>query len=304
MNLVAGVDAGGTATKAVVATLDGTIVGRGAAGPGNPLTVGFEAAASAAAAAVRAALGPLPPGLVVGGVVGVAGTSSLVSGDGLSAYERAWKGLGLTAPMTVVGDVVTAFAAGSPAQSGVVLISGTGAIAAEVSGREVVRTVDGNGWLLGDHGSGRWIALAALRAAVRDWSSPFAAALAHQVGAQSSDALVAWAQRLPFAEIDALAPLVCARARANDPEARAITTAAAAELLRTLDELGADGPVVLAGSLLTHDTPVQEAVMSALRARAIDFAVGRDPAAGAAWLAARDLGPPPVTVLHSALLPR
>src|SRR5689334_4779552 len=134
MDLVVGVDAGGTSTQAVVTSLSGDAVGRGSAGPGNPLTVGFEAAAAAMGAALRAALGSLPPTRIARGVLGVAGTSCLAEGEGLSAYEKAWQGLGLNCPMVVVGDVVTAFAAGTEAPRGNVLIAGTGAIAAQVDG--------------------------------------------------------------------------------------------------------------------------------------------------------------------------
>ncbi|MBU2665253.1 ATPase [Actinoplanes bogorensis] len=302
MNLVVGVDAGGTATKAVVATVDGEIVGRGQAGAGNPLTTGPSRAAAAMGEAVRAALGELPPQRVARGVLGVAGTSALTNGDGLTAYGKAWKALDLDCPMVVVGDVVTAFAAGSPAAEGAVLIAGTGAIAAQVRGEEVVRTVDGHGWLLGDLGSGRWIGLAALRCAVRKWSSPLAAAIAARVGVSTSDALIGWAQALPFAEIDALAPLVCALARDADPDARAITSTAAAELVRTLDELGAGGPVVLAGGLLAAGTPVRDGVRAILRGRGVDCVPSRDPAAGAAWLAARPVADLPPVSLHRSLL--
>ncbi|WP_250009206.1 N-acetylglucosamine kinase [Actinoplanes sp. M2I2] len=289
MDLVVGVDAGGTATRAVVTTLSGEVLGRGSAGVGNPLTVGFRAAADAMEGALRAALGTLPPADVVQGVLGIAGTSCLTGGAGLRAYEKVWEGLGLAAPMDVVGDVVTAFASGSAEPSGIVLIAGTGAIAAQVEGLTVVHTVDGHGWLLGDAGSGRWIGLAALRSAVRQWSSPFAASIATRVGAVSPEALVAWAQHLPFTEIDALAPLVCELARNADPQARAITSSAATELIRSLDDLAAPGPVVLAGSLLTQDTPVREEVRSILRARDVGTSTGADPTLGAARLAAGKL---------------
>lgn len=233
-------------------------------------------------------------------MLGIAGTSVLAVGDGLPAYEKEWKGVDLACPMVVVGDAVTAFAAGSPASSGVVLIAGTGAIAAHVSGEQVLSTVDGNGWLLGDCGSGRWIGLAALRAAARDFDSPFAAAVAARIGVTSADALIAWAQRLPFAEIDALAPLVCSW---QDPSARAITSAAAAELVRSLDDLAVDGPVVVAGGLLTADTPVRSGVLATLRDRGVPCSTSRDPAAAAAWLAARPCSPLSPGDLHAALLP-
>ena len=61
MVLILGVDAGGTASKAVVVAPDGTVLGRGTAGPGNPSAVG-SAAAVAIGEAVRGALGPHDPG--------------------------------------------------------------------------------------------------------------------------------------------------------------------------------------------------------------------------------------------------
>lgn len=280
MNLVVGVDAGGTASRAVVATLAGAVVGRGSAGPGNPLSVGAPAAARAVRDAVRAALARCSPASVVRGVLGIAGPATA------SQFAPAWASLGLTCPMSVVGDVVTAFAAGSSSCShGVVLIAGTGAIAASVAGTSILRTVDGLGWLLGDSGSGRWIGLQAVRAAVRDWSSPFASAVAARVRVSSADDMVRWAQGLPLREIGDLAPLVCERARGHDPYAVKIVDAAATHLLAAVDELGAYGPVVLGGGLLASRTPVRGGVVAGLRARGVDPLIGRDPALGAAWLA-------------------
>ncbi|MDY7089369.1 MAG: ATPase, partial [Actinomycetota bacterium] len=76
------------------------------------------------------------------------------------------------------------------------------------------------------------------------------------------------------------------------------------ELIRTLGKLNADGPVVLSGALLTAGTPVRDEVRAVLRERGVAAATGGDPAAGAAWLAARDLTPLSPTGLHAALLAR
>src|SRR5690349_14634467 len=148
MELVVGVDAGGTASTAVVATTSGTVLGRGRAGPGNPLTAGAGNAAAAVVTAVRAALGEHSPALVRAATLGIAGPGTA------GQFAPALAAAGVSGPVAVVGDVVTAFAAGSPAASGAVLIAGTGAIAAAVHADAVVRTIDGLGWLLGDEGSG------------------------------------------------------------------------------------------------------------------------------------------------------
>ncbi|BBH67673.1 N-acetylglucosamine kinase [Actinoplanes sp. OR16] len=296
MELVVGVDAGGTASHAVVATADGVVVGRGRAGPGNPLSAG-PAAVSSVGAAVRQALQAANPRSVIGGVLGLAGSSACDDAFA-SALDEAWAAAGLRCPWRVVGDAVTAFAAGTSAPDGAVLIAGTGAVAAEIQDHQIVRVTDGLGWLLGDEGSGHWLGLSALRAAVRAWSSSFAAAVADAVGVTSPDRLIGWAQELHHAEIAALAPLVCDRARAGDPHATAITGEAVDRLIATLGKLGQAGPVVLAGSLLTHATPVRDGLLAVLDARGVSALISRDPAAAAAWLALPERSP----AAHAALL--
>jgi glucosamine kinase len=294
MVLVLGVDAGGTASRAVVAAADGTVVGRGGAGPGNPTTAG-PAAARAIGTAVREALGDHDPAAVAAGVVGVAGAG--ITGDPriAAAFAHEWAKRGLTCPITVVGDAVTAFAAGTPAPSGAVLIAGTGAVAARIDDRRIGRTADGLGWLLGDEGSGLWLGLRAVRAAARAWSAPaapagLAAGIAAHAAVDSRDALVQWACGRQPAAFAALAPMVCAAAAAGDPLAERLTAEAAARLVATLAELGTpDGPVVLAGSLLTRHTPVRAAVLAAVPA---PVTTSGDPAGGAAWLALRTITDP------------
>jgi len=287
MVLVVGVDAGGTASRAVLATPAGMVAGRGRAGPGNPISAGAAAAAAAVGAAIREALSGHDPATVAGGVLGVAGTSMFADPAVTAAFRREWSGTGLRCPMRVVGDVVTAFAAGTSQRSGSVLIAGTGAIAALIEDGRIVRTVDGWGWLLGDEGSGMWIGLRAVRAAARHWQTPLAAMVAAHAGVAGRDELVHWAGGPPpLAAIAALAPRVCALADAGDPDAAAIITAAVDCLTTTLADLNApgDGPVVLAGGLLASATPVRAGVLAALHGRAVGTA--HDPATGAARLAA------------------
>jgi N-acetylglucosamine kinase-like BadF-type ATPase len=300
MDLVLGVDAGGTASRAVLATSDGTVVGRGTAGPGNPISAG-SAAAVAIGTAIRQALAHLSPTSVTAAVLGVSGVAS-ASDPAALVLVPMWRELGLTCPLTIVGDVVTAFAAGAPDPSGTVLIAGTGAIAARITGYRVTATADGLGWLLGDEGSGRWIGLQTVRAAVRDWSSPLGRLVAARSGARSPEEAVRWAQSLPFGEIGALTPPVCAAAREGAPGAARIIASAVGHLIATLDELAAPGPVVLAGGLLVTDTPVRDGVLGVLAKREVPTGTARDPAAGAAWLAARHLGPLKPAALHAALL--
>lgn len=312
MDLVVGLDAGGTASRAVVANLTGEILGRGVAGPGNPLSAAPPGAAvGEIAAALRGALRGIDPTAVVDGVLGIAGTSVLVDPVVRAAFADMWRGLGLRCPVRVVGDLVTAFAGGTAEPSGFVLIAGTGAVAARIEEHEIVRSADGLGWLLGDEGSGRWMGLQALRTAVRTWDSPLASEVAAHTGAATADALVRWAQALPMAGIGALAPVVCAAARDGDAQAAAIVASAAGHLLATLDEVRPaavhapiPAPVVLGGGLLVGGSPVQDKVLAALQARDVTAHLSHDPAAAAAWLAARPHSPLSAADLHARLVHR
>lgn len=299
--LVVGVDAGGTTSRAVIATTAGEILGRATAGPGNPLAEGPRAAA-AIGAAIESALFRRDPSAVVAATLGIAGTSVTSNPMIIDAFAAMWAHAGLTCPMTVVGDAVTAFSAGTPAADGAVLIAGTGAIAAEIRAHTITRTVDGHGWLLGDEGGGRWIGLQAVRAAVREWSAPLARRVAAHVGAGTADELIHWAQGLPLAAIGALTPIVCSSARSGDPTAQRIIADAVGNLLRTLDALAPASPIVLAGGLLVGDTPVRDGVLTALTERGTTVGTADDPAAAAAWLAARRHSHLSPAHLHRAFL--
>ncbi|MEH1164062.1 BadF/BadG/BcrA/BcrD ATPase family protein [Micromonospora sp. CPCC 205539] len=304
MVLVLGIDAGGTASRAVVATRDGAVLGRGSAGPGNP-TAG-PAAAHAIGAAVREALGSHDPAVVLSAVAGLAGVANMADPRIAEAFAQEWVRCGLSCRVTVVGDAVAAFAAGTPAPSGAVLIAGTGAVAARIDDWSIGHTVDGLGWLLGDEGSGVWLGLQAIRSVVRAWPTStvaprLATAIAAQAQVTTRDGLVHWAGHQQPRAFAALAPLVCECALAGDALAERLIAEAAARLVASLGELGPPGgPVVLAGSLLTRATPVRAAVLAAL---ASPIATAGEPAVGAAWLALRQvIGQKEATGLHDRML--
>ncbi|MFC8514642.1 BadF/BadG/BcrA/BcrD ATPase family protein [Streptomyces sp. NPDC057257] len=173
--LVVGIDAGGTRTRAVLAAAaDGRVVGEGAGGPGNALTVPRDRLTANLAEAVGRAVPEGVRGRVVavaGGFAGANGASEDEPGrlNALTALRAALRQLGIpTGALGVSSDIEAAFASapGAPAD-GLALVAGTGAVAMRIADRGATTTVDGDGWLLGDDGSGFWIGREAVRAALR-----------------------------------------------------------------------------------------------------------------------------------------
>ncbi|WLW51496.1 N-acetylglucosamine kinase [Streptomyces sp. YU58] len=188
---VIGLDAGGTRTRAVLAAADdGRPLGEGAAGPGNALTVPEPHLADHLAEALARAVPEAARGRVVAVAGGFAGATAASADDpgtvrARAALDAALRRLGIPAERVVVfSDIEAAFAAapGTPAD-GLALVAGTGAVAMRITGRRSTTTVDGDGWLLGDDGSGFWMGRAAVRSALRmaDGRGP-ATSLAASVG--------------------------------------------------------------------------------------------------------------------------
>ncbi|MFH8655423.1 N-acetylglucosamine kinase [Streptomyces afghaniensis] len=174
-SLVIGIDAGGTRTRAVLATADdGRPVGEGAAGPGNALTVPLPQLTEHLAEAIGRAVPEPVRDRVVAVAGGFAGATDAAADEpgrrnALAALTTALHRLGIDAGPPVIGsDIEAAFASapGTPAD-GLALVAGTGAVAMRITDRRGTVTVDGDGWLLGDDGSGFWIGRAAVRAALR-----------------------------------------------------------------------------------------------------------------------------------------
>ncbi|WP_234491646.1 N-acetylglucosamine kinase [Streptomyces sp. MBT33] len=173
--LVVGLDAGGTRTRAVLAdAADGSILGEGAGGPGNALTVPLPRLTEHLALAVARAVPESARGAVVAVAGGFAGATGADEDDpgrrnALTALTAALRRLDIaTERLTVTSDIEAAFASapGAPAD-GLALVAGTGAVAMRITDRRRAFTVDGDGWLLGDDGSGFWIGREAVRAALR-----------------------------------------------------------------------------------------------------------------------------------------
>ena len=296
-----GVDAGGTSTRCLVADTWGRTVGTGAADGLNQRSSGGDPV-ERLVQAMSAALGTLDRSAVRAGVLGVAGAGAAGHEDVRRQTGAAWQRLGLAGEPVVVTDLLAAFAAGSAEPDGTVLVGGTGAGAAAVVDRRVVRQADGAGWLLGDVGSAVWLAREALVAAVADLDGrgptaaltvPLLERLLARPAPYTVQDVIAEAYATAPAALGRLAPVVTDQAGLGDPTAVDIVHRGVAGLLASLEAVrpAAPGPVVLAGALLATPGPMRAGVTRGLAARGCGAPTTAErPAAGAAWLALVSLG--------------
>lgn len=279
--LLLGIDAGGTKTVALLATLDGALIGRGAAGPANYQQVGLEAAGAQLDASIAAAFeaSGRPFRVPAGVCLGLAGVGRPEDREAVTDWAAARLP---GAALLVVTDAALVLAAGTPAGWGVALICGTGsiAIAAHPDGRTA--RVGGWGPLLGDEGSGYAVGQAALRAVMRghDGRGP-ATALTDAILAHwqlpSPAALVGRVYRagLTHAEVARLAELTDRAAADGDRVALEIMADAGAELAAMVAAaarglgLAAPVPAALAGGLLINSTALRAAFLAAANGRGV-----------------------------------
>ncbi|WP_017607596.1 N-acetylglucosamine kinase [Nocardiopsis xinjiangensis] len=306
--LVLGVDAGGTRTRALVATLSGHRLGEAFSEGANPNSHGVEPAAQRMTEAVAGALDRAGPGArqaLAATAVGLAGVSALAEEAVRARMETALGQAGVEADAVFTGDDEVAFASGTCEPDGVVLIAGTGAIAARMQERARTRVADGLGWLVGDAGSGFWIGHRAARAGARQLMAgheagpltravvahalPEGEALAPRERARALARALTAAPPIDLAE---LAPLVSRACEQGDASAAHIVARAAEHLagsVRSVRESGERTPVVLAGGVLAHSGPVRAALVRELSPEAPVVTAGCT-AGGAAWTAALRAG--------------
>src|SRR6476646_7230729 len=166
MTAVLGVDGGGSKTHAAICDENGTLIGAGTAGPSNWETVGLRGASDSIGDAIERAMdgAGLPRSELEAAVFGLAVVDWP---SDVPRLEGAFEALRLGISPTILNDCFIALRAGVRAPWGVVVIAGTGTVAAgRNSAGETYRTL-GLGRLLGDEGSASDVGEAALRAVAR-----------------------------------------------------------------------------------------------------------------------------------------
>jgi N-acetylglucosamine kinase-like BadF-type ATPase len=240
--LIVAVDGGQTATKALVARLDGAVLAAGCGGPSDHFhgPDGVERNRRAIHGAVQAALAAAnaDPREVM--AIGLGLTGAPAGGEQDPTVAAIVREFLPTAAFTVVADYVTNLAGAACGNPGVVLIAGGGAIGYGVAQDGRTALAGGLGYLLGDEGSAFDIGLRAVAAACRaedlrgEPTALHGAVCAHfAIPTLRTIPRVVYDAGFPREQISLLAPAVSAAAQAGDAVARGIFVAAGQELATT-----------------------------------------------------------------------
>jgi N-acetylglucosamine kinase-like BadF-type ATPase len=315
VTVVLGIDGGGTKTHAVLADGSGALLGVGRSGPSNWEDVGVDAAGDALleAAGEAAQAAGIGPGEVDGASIGLAGV------DWASDHERlasALARLGLNGPSELVNDAFVALRAGANHPWGIVVIAGTGAIAAGRNQRGEEFRTHGQGRLLGDFGSGTDVAEEGIRAVAEAQTeigpqTSLSSTLPALAGAASPEAFLEAVSRASTS-VEAFAAPVLEAAEAGDMAARSIVERAGSSLglaagvvTRRLGMEEESVEVVLSGGLFRSASRLLvqslERELRRQAPRAVTMRLEVPPVVGAALRAMELLGSEPAGAVHLRL---
>ncbi|MFQ5945067.1 MAG: N-acetylglucosamine kinase [Anaerolineae bacterium] len=277
-----GVDGGGTKTEAGIVDGTGQLLGTGQAGPSNYDDVGADTAQANISLAVEAAKKNVdsPGAQFDAAFLGMAG---LPSAKDRAIIRNIAQNLRLSSPETtgVDSDVRIALAAGLGGRPGMVQIAGTGSHTFGMNAAGESWRAGGWGHLLSDEGSGYWLGIQAMKAAVRATDgrindTSLVERVQTHLGLDHMNEIMhrIYVGGLSRADVAAMAPLVMDAAQDGDKVARALIRRGAEELamcvMAVAERLGfADGPSELAtvGGLFEAGDVFAEPFRSAVVAR-------------------------------------
>lgn len=267
MRYYLGVDGGGTKTEALIADQNGVIVGASKGGSSNPHFVGKNMALSALFDAVSKVMRGTNMMDVAKAVICVPGmreyTNELAENIGLDKDK-----------LLVHADEQNAFVAALGKEYGVVVLAGTGSFVMGINKDGNSDIVGGWGPIIGDPGSGYWIAVRALQAVANEYDGLSAhTVLTEKIKAYYSIEDISALKRVVSADnVSPIAVLVKEAALEGDKIAGDIVREAGVELAKmasaviTRLELDhADYSLALTGGISNFGELIMEPFIKALR---------------------------------------
>ncbi len=301
MRYFLGIDGGGTKTRCLLGD-DTSVLGTGTGSGCSILRVGEACARDSLASAIHEACvqAGVSPQQISRTCAGVTGAGD----DGIASLLQRLLIAIIGGAIEVIGDMEVALESAFDGGPGIVLVAGTGSIA--YGRNQSGDTARGGGWgrIISDEGSGHWVGLEALRAALRAYDSGDHSRLLQQLmqalEAQTVHDLAVRVNSDAAQDFAALFPVVLAAAEEGDPIAIELLDRAGRELAvpvaavaRRIFSDATNIPVATHGGVLAKSTRVKCAFKNRLHelcanANILDVVV--DPALGALNRARREFG--------------
>ena len=299
MSVVLGIDGGGTHTRASIVDGSATLAFV-EGGSIKRLRVGAEAAEANLREILGKVFAQAKVKYIAAATVGVASATMPGVPEWINAVLHDF-GVEHT---EIVGDEVIALDAAFKGGPGILQIAGTGSNTIGRAPNGARESAGGWSSRLGDEGSGYWIGLQAVRAALRAHDCEEPTRILETVGqiwgTPTLDALVNMGDGTPAPDFAALAPAISRLAEEGDLVAQSILARAAAELiefvllvrakLRRKHKLTTEVPVAWIGSVIGKSHLVREAFFAGLHEAAPEMPIGSTEVAGiegAIWRAQR-----------------
>ena len=304
MNVIIGIDGGGTKTVGIAAARTGQIRTRVEVGASNYHTVGETQ--------TKKVLGDLVSQLLVqakvslehciGSCLGMAGLGCRADRE---IIGRICGEIGFRKNCILTHDAQIALVSGTGKLEGVIIVAGTGSIVYGINADGMEARSGGWGHVLGDEGSGYGIAVSGLRAIARSADGRGARTqltelMLNEIGLQQPGDLIRWAHSASKDRVSALANLIFVAMDSGDTVARRIIQHAADELVlaaqAVITELGPDQPadIIFSGGILTHQPGFVNLLCERLQPIVPNARVGlakHEPVYGAVLLAMSQLPP-------------
>lgn len=276
MSYIIGVDGGGTKTEAVAYDLNGKKISEGKAGYGN-LLINEKQAIINIIDAIEQCLVSLKREECQYICLGLAGYGGVKNTKGVkdALYEK------FHIPFTIVNDGMIAHAALLRGKDGILTISGTGSVSIGVH-NGIEKLAGGWGHILGDEGSGYWIAMQAFMNMTKEEDeglvySQLTNLILSKLGYSDVLEIKKFIYAASKAEIAAFVPIIAELAKAGDPFSQNILRQAGYHLAKiTLDvykklNFEHSTTVAIKGSVLTHISMVQESFVAHLKHKKPDI---------------------------------